>query len=371
MSARSDTRKDELIDRIVALSKSRLGAKAGPAEAFLRAYYANVAVDDIVASSIEDLYGAAIALWQFGRTRRPGQAKVRVYTPRLAEHGWNSTHSVVEIVNDDMPFLVDSVTAELNRRELTVHLVIHPIVKVARDAKGMFKDFAATGAKDALAESYMHVEIDRQGSSELLTEIERGIEAVLADVRASVADWKPMVGRAETVAIELGERPPPVSTGEVKTARDFLTWLIADHFTFLGYREYEFVGEGDAARTNVVEGSGLGLCRDDSFIIFEGLRNLGALPPDVRHFVRQPRLLMITKANRRSTVHRPVHLDVIGIKKFDRKGKVIGQYVFLGLFTSTAYSQTPREIPLLSEKVSRIIARAGFPPNSHDGKALQ
>jgi glutamate dehydrogenase len=371
MSARSDTRKDDLIDRIVALSRSRLGAKAGPAETFLRAYYANVSAEDLAGSSVEDLYGAAIALWQFGRTRKLGQAKVRVYTPRLAEHGWASTHSVVEIVNDDMPFLVDSVTAELNRRELTVHIVIHPIVRVTRDAKGGVKEIAGKDAKDALAESYMHVEIDQQGSAELLTEIERSIETVLADVRASVADWRAMMGRADAVMKELTDHPPPVPQAETTTARDFLGWLIADHFTFLGYREYEFVGEGEAARTNVVAGSGLGLARDESFVIFEGLRNLAALPPDVRDFVRQPRLLMITKANRRSTVHRPVHLDTIGIKRFNAKGKVTGQYVFIGLFTSTAYSQTPREIPLLSEKVGRIIDRAGFPPNSHDAKALQ
>jgi glutamate dehydrogenase len=370
MSARSEPRKDELIDRIAALARSRLGAKSGAAETFLRRFYANVAVEDLAANPIEDLYGAAVALWQFGKTRAAGQAKVRVYTPRLAEHGWASTHSVVEIVNDDMPFLVDSVIAELNRRELSVHLVIHPIVRIVRDKKGVAQDIAADGAKDAAAESYMHVEIDQQGSPELLTDIERGIEAALADVRVSVADWKTMMTRAAAVVAELAERPPPVPEAEVKTAHEFLSWMVADHFTFLGYREYVFTGEGDSARTSVVAGSGLGLARDDSFVIFEGLRNLAALPPDVRDFVRQPRLLMITKANRRSTVHRPVHMDVIGIKRFDKAGKVVGQYVFLGLFTSSAYSQSPRSIPLLSEKVNRIVARAGFPPNSHDGKAL-
>ncbi len=136
MSARSEPRKDELIDRIVALARARLGAKSGLAEAFLRRFYANVALEDLAASPVEDLYGAAIALWQFGKTRAVGQAKVRVHTPRLAEHGWTSTHSVVEIVNDDMPFLVDSVIAELNRRELSVHLVIHPIVRVVARCEG-------------------------------------------------------------------------------------------------------------------------------------------------------------------------------------------------------------------------------------------
>jgi glutamate dehydrogenase len=370
MSARSETRRDELIDRIVALARARLGAKAGPAEAFVQRFYANVAAEDMAASPIEDLYGAAIALWQFGRTRTPGQTKVRVYTPRLAEHGWTSTHSVVEIVNDDMPFLVDSVIAELNRRELSVHLVIHPIVRVARDSKGVAKGLAADGDKDAAPESFMHVEIDQQGSPELLTDIERGIEAALADVRVAVADWKPMLARATAVTRELVDSPPPVPEAELRTAREFLSWMVDNHFTFLGYREYEFTGEGDSARTAVIPGSGLGLARDDSFVIFEGLRNLAALPPDVRDFVRQPRLMMITKANRRSTVHRPVHLDVIGIKQFDKAGKVLGQRVFLGLFTSSAYSQSPRSIPLLSEKVNRIVARAGFPPSSHDGKAL-
>src|SRR6185369_8235233 len=148
-------------------------------------------------------------------------------------------------------------------------------------------------------------EIDQQGSAELLTEIERGIETVLADVRVAVADWATMKSRATAVTAELEKSPPPVPARDVKIAHDFLAWLAADHFTFLGYREYEFVGDGDGARTNVVAGSGLGLCRDESFVIFEGLRNLGALPPDVRDFVRQPRLLLITKANRRSTVHRP------------------------------------------------------------------
>ena len=194
MSARSETRRDELIDRVVALARSRLGAKAGPAAAFVQRFYANVAVEDLVTSAVDDLYGAAIALWQFGRTRAPGQAKVRVYTPRLAEHGWSSTHSVVEIVNDDMPFLVDSVIAELNRRELSVHLVIHPIVRVTRDSKGVATGLAAGDDKNAVPESFMHVEIDQQGSSELLTEIERG-------GFASVPRARPLSPKSRSVAL--------------------------------------------------------------------------------------------------------------------------------------------------------------------------
>ena len=360
-----EARKRELIERIVELARIRLGAKAAPAAAFLRAFYANVAPEDMISRTDEDLYGAALALWQFGSTRTPGQPKIRVYTPRFAEHGWSSTHSVVEIVNDDMPFLVDSVTAELNRRDINVHLVIHPIVRVARDGNGVVQAIS-----EGAPESFMHVEIDRQGAFDVMADIAAGLNAVLADVRVSVADWKPMLARIRNVVDELSDRPPPLPADEVRIAREFLSWMADDHFTFLGYREYEFSGEGDGARANVVPGSGLGLCRDDSFLVFDGLRNLGALPPDVRHFVRQPRLMMITKANRRSTVHRPVYLDAILVKCFDRGGRVTGQRLFLGLFTSTAYHQSPRTIPMLAQKVERIVARAGFAPNSHDGKAL-
>jgi len=251
--------RDELIDRVTALARARLGSKAASVEIFLRRFYDNVALEDLQSRPVEDLYGAGVALWQFGRTRAQGQAKLRVYNPRLAEHGWNSAHSVVEIVNDDMPFLVDSVTAELNRRDINVHLVIHPILRVVRDAKGTVKAIADQGAP----ESFMHIEIDRQGAPEILAEIERALESVLADVRVSVADWKKMVARAQAILGDLADHPPPLDASEVKTAREFLSWLTANHFTFLGYREYAFTGEGDGMQAQVVPDSGLRLCRDD------------------------------------------------------------------------------------------------------------
>jgi glutamate dehydrogenase len=368
MSAREERRKAELIDQVAALAQRRIGGAKGEAAAlFLLCYYANVAMDDLAARSAEDLYGAGLALWQFGKTRQPGTALVRVYNPRLAEHGWTSRHTVIEIVNDDMPFLVDSVTAELNQRELSVHLVIHPIVRLTRDSAGRAGAIADLGTP----ESFMHIEVDEQGSPAVLADIQRGVEAVLADVRAAVSDWPQTLKRVESVIAELGERPPPVPAHDIASARAFLEWMKADHFTFLGYREYAYAGDGSDLRSNVIQGSGLGMCRDESFVVFEGLRNLASLPPDVQEFVRQPILLKVNKANRRSTVHRPVFLDAISLKTFDAAGRVAGERLFLGLFTSIAYTQSPLTIPLLAEKVKRIMARAGFAPNSHDGKALQ
>jgi glutamate dehydrogenase len=372
MATQNKTRKAEILDQVAAAARARLNGDAAiAAEHFLRQFYANVAIDDLVERTVDDLYGAAMALWQFAATRQPGQANVRVYSPKVTEHGWPSKHAVVEIVNDDMPFLVDSISGEIDRHGLSVHLVIHPVVRVLRDDKGALKGIAKDGDRSALAESMMHIELDQVTAADVVTALQRGIEGVLAAVRVAVADWKSVCTRAREVVDELEAKPPKLPADEIHTARDFLAWLLDNHFTFLGYREYEFGVQGGSTRAGIVPGRGLGLCRDDAFIIFDGLRNLGSLPPDVQEFVRQPRLMKIAKANRRSNVHRTAYLDTIGIKIIDAKGNVVGERVFVGLFTSTAYSERPSAIPLLAEKIGRIVKRSGFAPNSHDGKALQ
>ncbi len=372
MSGRDKNRQAEIVDKIAAVARTKLKGDAGAeAEAFLRRYYANVAADDLADRPVDDLYGAGLALWQFARSRTPGKAKVRAYTPKRAEHGWASKHTVVELVNDDMPFLVDSITAEINRHDFSVHLIVHPVVRVLRDDKGALKGLAADGAKDGQSEAMMHIELDEVSSPEAIAKLQQGIESVMEAVRLAVTDWKPILGRAQDVINDLDNKPPAtLPADEIKTARDFLSWMIGNHFTFLGYREYEYSGEGTSTRSGIVQGRSLGVCRDDSFVIFDGLRNLGTLPAEIQDFVRQPRLIKVSKANRRSAVHRSVYLDAIGFKKFGPKGEVVGERIFLGLFTSTAYSERPNEIPLLADKIDRVFKRAGFTPNGHDGKAL-
>ncbi|MGH6959141.1 MAG: NAD-glutamate dehydrogenase, partial [Dongiaceae bacterium] len=368
MWSKAEQQRADLIQRAAAFAGERLPKdRAAAVAAFIPRFYANVPPDDLLGDAPENLYSAALALWSFGAQRAPGTAKVRVYNPRVEEHGWRSHHTVVEMVNDDMPFLVDSLTAALNHRDLTVHLVIHPIIKVRRDAAG--KRLAAAGP-DEIAESYMQIRINEQSSAERLAEIRAGLEQVLVDVRVAVEDWRRMRELVSEILAGFDEVPPPLAADEVDEARAFLHWMLDDHYTFLGYREYDFSGEGEAATLAIAPGSGLGILRDEQFSVFDGLRNFDKLPPEVRYFLRQPRVLMITKANRRSTVHRPVHMDTISVKKFDADGRVVGERLFVGLLTSVAYSQSPREIPLLRRKVVNCLARAGFAPNSHDGKAL-
>ncbi len=374
MATRASALKRELIDRVAGLVRERVKRPDVPvAETFVRQFYANVPPEDILDRDSDALYGAALAFVNFGRVRPPGEAKIRVYNPRFEEYGWQVGHTVVEIITDDMPFLVDSVTAELNRQGLTVHLVIHPIFRVRRDRNGNLIEFLDrdAGPNGAALESFMHFEVDEHTSPEFLREVERGIERVLRDVRAAVEDWPRMREKARGLLAAMEKTPPDLPEDEVRETREFLRWMEDDHFTFIGYREYRFSGTGARARMNVVSGSGLGILRSDDVLVFRGRRNLASLPPDVRAFLREPKLLNVTKANLRSTVHRATHLDVVSFKKFDPDGTVTGEVLFLGLFTSTAYSRTPRDIPFLRRKIATILERSGFPPNSHDRKALQ
>src|SRR3546814_49635 len=229
MRTRHDIQKTEKIDAAAALAHERLpGAKAGIAEGFLRQFYADVAPQDMVGDEVEDLFGAAVTLWAFGRERMPGVPKVRAYNPRFQEVGWQSPHTVIEIVNDDMPFLVDSVTAALNRMDLTVHLVVHPILRVIRDAKGIAGGLAEPEVADggATAESFMQLKVSEQSSTEALEEIEATLLAVLADVRAAVEDWQAMRQTMQDVITGVEQAPPETMAAEdVAEVCAFLRWI--------------------------------------------------------------------------------------------------------------------------------------------------
>ena len=365
---KSETLKQQLMDQVIRFIGGRIErARQAQAEAFVRQFYANVPVADIAQESPEDLFCAALSLWQFAHKRQPGVAKVRVFNPHQDEHGWRSSHTVIEIVNDDMSFLVDSVTAELARQDLDVHLVVHPIMHIARNKSGQVTEI---GKPDAPAESVMQIRATQVAQPEKLEQVQRGIESVLNDVRVSVGDFREMRARLHETIEEIDTKKLPVNEDERAEISRFLKWIEDDHFTFLGYREYAMTGKGEKASYQIVDGRSLGILKDFNLRIFGGMRNQESMPTQVRSYLRQPKLLLITKANTRATVHRDVPMDVFGVKTFDTKGNVTGERLFSGLFTSAAYSRSPREIPMLDRKIETIIERAGFSPNSHDGKAL-
>jgi len=365
MALKPGETKATLVEKAVAHVRERLpGPQTDVVERFVRAYYADAAPEDL---GELDLYGAALAHWHLLHRRRPGELKVHAYTPTLEEHGWQSKHSVVEIVTDDMPFLVDSVAMALTRRGSAIHVFVHPMIKVRRDDEGRLSELVPWAA-DGLAESLIHVEIDRQAEKAALDELERDVHRVLADVHAAVEDWPAMRERMREIVAELDERPPPVDPEELTEAKALLEWVADDNFTFLGYREYELhTHEGDDVLSSL-PGSGLGILRET-----EGKpasHSFAQLPPEVRRRAREPNLLNLTKANSRATVHRPSYLDYVGVKRFDATGAVSAERRFLGLYTHTAYKASPWEIPVLRRKAQRVVDRSGLVPGSHNYKAL-
>ncbi|MBV9152337.1 MAG: NAD-glutamate dehydrogenase, partial [Alphaproteobacteria bacterium] len=358
-----ELQKAERVRDAESLAEGRSGA-AGQASLrrFITVLYEHVPPGDVAARSPDDLCGAALALWQFAAHREPGRAKVRIYNPEPERDGWSSPHTIVEIVNDDMPFLVDSVTAAINNGGREVRLVVHPILTVARDEEGLLLGLDPPAA--GLRESWMQIEITREPHAAELAALGGKIEAVLADVRNAVSDWQPMRRELQAIAAELSAASPPLPRREIAEGLDFLRWLDDDNYTYLGFREYRFDETGEVAAP-------LGILRDPGYPVFEGVRNFSALPADVQDFLRRRELLVIAKTNRRATVHRNVLMDAVGIRSFAPNGEAIGIRLFAGLFTSVAYSRSPRSIPLLRLKVRRTIARSGLPPDSHDGKALQ
>ncbi|HEY1134558.1 MAG TPA: NAD-glutamate dehydrogenase domain-containing protein, partial [Nocardioides sp.] len=390
-----DRSKTDLVAEAAAHARSRcaaLGVDPEDVDGLMTAYFRHVAPEDILDRAPSDLYGAFASHRRLAQTRAAGEAVVRVATPAVAENGWTAGgHTVVEVVTDDMPFLVDSVTMELDREGRDVHVVLHPQLLVRRDDAGTLLDVRAVeegtapvtdeqeveevAAGDPLRESWIHVEIGRLASDDATDdpeEIRAAVLAVLADVRAAVTDWTAMREAVTQVVTDLRDAPgttaPGVDDDEVRRGADLLAWLADDHFTLLGYREYRL--DGDALQ--VVPDTGLGILRGDGPP--RGAQTpavgTGRITDEVRARLREPNLLVLAKANSRATVHRPAYLDYVGVKTFDADGAVTGERRILGLFSSAAYTESLTRIPLLRDKAQAVLDALGFAPSSHAGKAL-
>ena len=373
MVSKPEQSTQQLLDSVAKAARKGLkGRKADLAESFVRLVYAHVPPDDVLDSSAQQLAGQALSLLGLAQVREPGKPVVRaIPRPDQERDGFRCDHSVIEVVNDDMPFLVDSITSALDDFDCRIFLVVHPILQVTRNKTGALQAVheAGTGPESAIRESVMQVQITEQTEETVAAMVAR-IKEVLADVRVAVEDWRPMRQKCRELITELELTPPKLDKREIDLGTEFLKWLDDEHFTYLGYREYRYRGRGAATVARIDTESGLGVLRDPKASVFDGLRQIGKLATDVRQFLQRPELLRISKSNSRSRVHRAVHMDTISVKTFDAKGQVTGERLFVGLFTSVAYTRSLKQIPLLREKVERVVEMAGLLPDSHDGKAL-
>ncbi|ASN38909.1 glutamate dehydrogenase [Arthrobacter sp. 7749] len=343
-------------------------------------YYAQLAPEDAASYTPAQLHARVAAHLTAGWQRQAKTARVAV-----------SRHdgvSLVYVVTDDMPFLVDSVTAEIVRQKQAINVVVHPTFLVGRDSvDGHITSFDSVAANEHIAsgdtaalpdisalvarsrdtaiESWISVELGGEPSDEALAALVAGLERILRDVRAAVDDWPAMRNKAHEIADSLSTVTGAGEIPDLDGAVDLLHWLDNGNFTFLGYREYDLITENHEDVLRLQVESGLGLMRNT-----ESASGLQHLTKRGRAMARDKRALVITKANSRSTVHRGVYLDYVGVKRFDAAGNVNGERRFIGLFASSVYTSSVRSVPVVKDKVAAVLQRAGFAPDSHSGKDI-
>jgi glutamate dehydrogenase len=366
----------ELIERI---ARTRVATRPGPPSSsdaalyreiqqqFLRAYFRGVGEEDLAERTPAALAGAARSHLELGWRRAPGQSLVRIFNPDPKRDGFESPHTLVQIVTDDKPFLVDSVGIAFDRAGLAMHLIVHPVLEVRRDGRGRLAGLGANGGAPQHTESWELYEIDRQTDPAAIERLRNDIESTLTDVSLAVDDWPAMRECVRSLLADLARDPPPLPAEEITEARQLLEWMEERHFVFLGYRHYRLERGGSEDRLLADARSGLGILRARGA---GGKVAATVLTGDIRARARDRELLILTKANSVSTVHRAEYLDYAGVKTFDARGRVTGEHRFLGLWTSTAYHRSPRDIPVLRRKVDQVIQYFGLDPHGHDGKAV-
>lgn len=363
---------DILINQKIASPESTL------VKEFLAQFYLGVSPYDLRERSIEELYGALLSQWHFIYQRMPGESKIRVYNPMLDEHGWQSTHTIIEIVHENKPFLLDSIRLALIKLETNIRLIIHAEgIRFERNAEGKITKVLPLNLRDQpkgdkklpVAEAPIYIEIDKQSDPKTLDQILNKLTSVLEDVDLMVKDWTPMLEKLTEAIVILESTQDQTKKEQLKEIITFLRWLANDHFTFIGGCEYVFnVDDKKHHIMEYVPGSALGVLSNAK--IGSLTRDMEKMYPEARAALLSEDILLLGKTDTQSTVHRPAYTDFIAIKIFDADGHLIKMLRFVGLYTSIVYNESVEEIPFIRKKITRVFSMASFPKSSHDGRAL-
>ncbi len=331
-------------------------------------FFRRAALDELQKYSVTQLANLMTGMSDMIQQRSRGELLIRAYNPSEVEHGWDCANTVIEMVNDDMPFLVDTVSMILAEQGHQIQIIIHPVVWVARDQEDKVTHLLPRSSSSGKPDSLMHIQIERQLQGKRLTRLVEQIRDALDEVRLAVADWQPMRKRVLEIAERFVSDQPREAAEDLDEAEHFLRWLAEDNFTFLGLREYEIHHDGDERELRILPGSGKGILRRERKK--KQARKLKSLSDAARGTEYRPQPIIITKTNSRSRVHRSGYMDYIGVLRYNAEGKVIGEYRILGLFTSGAYNLRCVDTPLVRRKAERVMKMSVLRPVSHEGKAL-
>ncbi|MEE8495255.1 MAG: NAD-glutamate dehydrogenase domain-containing protein, partial [Xanthomonadales bacterium] len=373
MTPGNDEQKQLLLDQVISILDSRMNARqARLAAMYVKYYFRRVPLDDIAREAPATLATIVSNQLEFLNVRLPGQTLIRIFNPDLETDGWESRHSIIEIVNNDMPFLFDTATLTLSELKLGVHLIVYPVIRFERDAQGRLsavyqRKKKGGGKEQGQAESVMQLQVDRKTRPADLEKIESRLKAAFNDVRMAVSDWPAIEQRARDATSKMPDWAPRVDKDLMQESRAFMNWLIDDHFIFLGVRDYIVEKRKNRYQLKLVSGSGLGILRETETTVTS--RPLSSLAVEVRKRHNTVPLI-ITKTNARSTVHRAGYLDYIGVLHIDEKGRTIGERRFLGLFTSQAYRLNAMDTPLVRVRAQRVIDSLILHQGSHAWKSM-
>ncbi len=369
--------KQAFMEQLLGLIKQRYSAEeAEPLAAFATDYYDLFPIDELEGRKISDICGCLYGWWSMIADRPDdGKAKVRVFNPNLDEDDWLCPHTVVAVLQKDMPFLVDSLRMELNRRGITVHGVYSSIHLIGRDKKMQRVATLPRAAKapntkgvEYHKEALVYFEVNLHTDPKEMAEIAGSLSDVLEDVSVVVADYKPMLAAVANVVAELEKVPDSEHVVDLEESREFVRWLGEGHFTFMAYSEYEFFDQDGNRALREVTDKRLGLFRHHAKDT--GPVSIDDFNPGMARFHLTPKVLAFSKSSVRSRVHRHAYSDYVVVKRY-QKGKVVGECRFMGLYTSPVYTLSPTRIPLIRKKVEQVVSRANLDPQSHDCKALK
>ncbi|MEQ9449694.1 MAG: NAD-glutamate dehydrogenase, partial [Rhodospirillaceae bacterium] len=363
-----------IIDAVVAEAKKKARPKKAVSVTadfirFVHRFFEGCPPEEIIDRPPETLLEIALEAWDWLQVRKAGAPKIRV------KAGRGGAPSKIFIINDDMPFLVDSVTAELDRVDIAPLLLIYPLLTLQRGGDGRLGALKEKGEEEKSAnitvESLMYIETPDMAEDGFVERLADNLTSVLNDVRVAVRDWQAMRRAAAHFAADFDGPFPGVSAEQAEEVSDFLTWLHDDHFTFLGYREFAFEKKANKRILHINDTKSLGVLTKARLTVFDGVADKAPVPPQFAAFLDSSNALLIVKANQRATVHRRVHYDAVALKAFDDNGEPCGIRLFVGLFTADVYTNSPNFVPVLRRKIDRIRDSVGFRKHSHDGKALQ
>jgi glutamate dehydrogenase len=337
---------------------------------FVAKFFANASGEDLETMDVITLQRTARHHWDMMHARKKNKAQIRVHSPSLTKGGWPLNRTIIDFVDDDMAFQIDSITAELTRRGYVVHLMIHPVLYVARDKSGAITDIFGENKEGASAQSHIHIELNRTLPLSECEALQKSLQQIIADVRHATRDWLAMREKLRLCEADLSNAPANFADDEIEEYQAFLEYLYKDNFTLLGYRQYKYAKDKSGKLTaKTVADSPLGLLRPEveTDIMPEGV---DALPAGLMVSAKNRNPLRVFKLHRRSTVHRSVPMDAILVRHYNKKGEPSGESVFVGLFTSVTYSRSIRDIPYLSRKTAMVMDRARFTSGTHGFKAL-